>query len=35
VRGDVSPERSAKSILDWIRGERFGKTLNLWGRLRG
>jgi len=35
VRGDVTPERSAKSILDWIRGERFGKTLNLWGRIRG
>ncbi|MFG1624008.1 AAA family ATPase [Kribbella sp. NPDC049227] len=34
VRGDVSPERSARSILDWIRGERFGKTLSLWGRLR-
>ncbi|WP_410786532.1 AAA family ATPase [Kribbella sp. C-35] len=34
VRGDVSPERVAKSILDWIRGERFGKTLSLWGRFR-
>jgi hypothetical protein len=34
VRGDVSPERSAKGILDWIRGERLGKTLGLWGRLR-
>ncbi len=34
VRGDVSPERSAKSILDWIRGERIGRTLGLWGRFR-
>ena len=34
VRGDTTPERTAKSILDWIRGERFGKTLNLWGRFR-
>lgn len=35
VRGDVSPERVARSILDWIRGERFGKTLSLWTRFRG
>jgi len=35
VRGDVSPEQCAKSILEWIRGERFGKPLNLWGRFRG
>jgi hypothetical protein len=35
VRGDLSPDRVARSILDWIRGERFGKTLGLWGRLRG
>jgi broad-specificity NMP kinase len=35
VRGDVAPERSARGILDWIRGERFGKTLSLWGRFRG
>ncbi|MFK4083049.1 AAA family ATPase [Kribbella sp. NPDC020789] len=35
VRGDVSPERVARSILDWIRGERFGKSLNLWTRFRG
>lgn len=34
VRGDVSPERSAKSILDWIRGERLGNAFGLWGRLR-
>jgi hypothetical protein len=34
VRSDVSPERVARNILDWIRGERFGKPLSLWGRLR-
>ncbi|WP_350280243.1 AAA family ATPase [Kribbella sp. HUAS MG21] len=34
VRGDVAPERCAKSILEWLRGERFGKTLSLWGRFR-
>jgi hypothetical protein len=35
VRGDLSPEHVARSILDWIRGERFGKTLTLWTRFRG
>ena len=34
VRGDLPPERSAKGILDWIRGEKLGKTLTLWTRLR-
>jgi hypothetical protein len=34
VRGDVSPERVARSIYDWVRGERFGKALSLWGRFR-
>ncbi|HZX05974.1 AAA family ATPase [Kribbella sp.] len=34
VLSDVNPERCAKGILDWVRGERFGKTLSLWGRLR-
>jgi hypothetical protein len=34
VRGDVAPERSAKKILEWVRGEKLGRTLSLLGRLR-
>ncbi|TDD45511.1 hypothetical protein E1263_38485 [Kribbella antibiotica] len=35
VLSNASPERCARSILEWIRGERFGKPLTLWNRLRG
>jgi broad-specificity NMP kinase len=34
VRGDVAPERSAKHILEWVRGEKLGRTLSLLGRFR-